>query len=441
MSDVEARADELRRMEALFDRLWPLPRSLTGAGVRASHTMLSEVLPLERIEVESHTPVLDWSVPLEWNVNEAYVIAPDGSRVLDFRINNLHLVGYSEPFRGRLSRAELDQHLYSLPDYPHAIPYVTSYYRRRWGFCLAHELRMALQDGEYQVVVDTELKQGSMTMSECLLPGASEHEVLISSYTCHPSLANNELSGPLLVAFLYQRLARRKLRRLSYRFLFAPETIGAIAYLSLRGDQVVANTVAGYVATCVGGPGGLIYKRCRDAPTLSDRAAEHVIAHSAAREDRPPKVIDFKPTGSDERQYNSPGYRLPVGSIMRTMYGTYPEYHTSRDDKAFVRLDNVQRTLDVYEEVCLTLDGNGTYLNTSPFGEPQLGRRGLYPDITVASENVGVADAVFWVLNLSDGNVDLLGVAERSGLPFSAIRDAADTLEAAGLLRHLGDGS
>jgi aminopeptidase-like protein len=437
--EVDDRASELRELEQMFDRLWRLPRSLTGDGVRATHAVLGELMPLERFELESGTPVLDWVVPQEWRVYEAYVVAPDGQRLLDFHSNNLHLVGYSEPFEGRLSRSELDEHLYSLPDRPGAIPYVTSYYRPRWGFCLPHDLRASLPDGEYHVVVNTELGPGSMTISECVLPGTSSQEVLISSYTCHPSLANNELSGPLLAAFLYRRLARLEERRLTFRFLLAPETIGAIAYLHLRGDRLKRHTIAGYVATCVGGPGGLTYKRSRDAPTVADRAAEHVVARRAGVEGVKHTVLDFVPTGSDERQYGSPGYRLPIGSLMRTMYGTYPEYHTSLDDKEFVRLDNVQRTLDAYEDVCRLLDRNRTYLNTKPYGEPQLGRRGLYSDITVADSNVGVADALFWTLNLSDGDTDLLGIAERSGLAFDAIRRSADLLELAGLLRRLGE--
>lgn len=424
-------------MELLFDRLWPLPRSLTGEGVRSTHAELARLMPLESTELASGSAILDWTVPPEWVVNEAYVVAPDGSRLLDFRTNNLHLVGYSIPFRGRLTRAELDTHLYSLADRPDAIPYVTSYYSPRWGFCMTHTQRTALADGEYEVIVDTELKQGSMTISECVLPGSSSEEILISTYTCHPSMANNELSGPVLAAFLYRRLARVPERRVGFRFVFVPETIGAIAYLHLKGEWLKRHTIAGYVVTCVGGPGGLTYKRTRDAPTLTDRVAEHVVGKHSVEDDSEPQVLDFKPTGSDERQYCSPGYRLPIGSLMRTMYGTYPEYHTSLDDKAFVRLDNVQRTLDTYEDMCLTLDRNETYLNTKPYGEPQLGRRGLYSDITVAGDNVGVADALFWVLNLSDGQHDLVHVAERSGLPFTAVRAAADALEAAGLLKKV----
>jgi aminopeptidase-like protein len=435
--DAEQRSTELAELELAFDRLWPLPRSLTGEGVRRSHDILGEILPLERLEVPSDTKVHDWHVPPEWVVNEAYVLDPLGRRILDFDDNNLHLVGYSVPFRGRLSRDELDAHLFSLPAQPEAIPYVTSYYKARWGFCLSHHDRARLLDGEYEVVVDTLLVPGSMTISECVLPGISASEVLITSYTCHPSLANNEIAGPLVAAFLYRRLVRHQERRLTYRFVFAPETIGAIAYLAIRGDHLKANTVAGYVVTCVGGPDGLTYKRSRDAPTLADRAAEHVLRLVCVDESRPARLLDFVPTGSDERQYGSPGYRLPVGSLMRTMYGTYPEYHTSLDNKDFVELDSVQLTLDAYEQICMVLDGNETFLNLEPYGEPRLAVRGLYPDLTVAGSNVGAADPLFWVLNLSDGRTDLLSVADRSGLPFTKIRRAATVLEQAGLLSRV----
>lgn len=436
--DANWRAAELVAMEQLFDRLWPLNRSLSGEGVRRTHAVLKEMLPLQTFEVPSGTQVFDWTVPPEWNVKAAYIEGPDGRRVVDWENHNLHLLGYSRPFSGEMSLAELDEHLFSLPEQPTAIPYVTSYYRPRWGFCLSHEQRVRLPEGRYRVVIDTELQAGSMTLSECVLPGLSTQEVLISTYTCHPSLANNELSGPLLAAFLYRRLASLTRRRLSYRFVFAPETIGSIAYLHLRGETLRQRVIAGYVATCTGGPGGLTYKRSRDAPTLADRAAEHVLGLPRAAEAHPPTVLDFSPTGSDERQYGSPGFRLPVGSLMRTMYGNYPEYHTSLDDKAFLELANVQRTLDAYHEICLVLDGNECFRSLAPYGEPQLGRRGLYPDITVAGANVGVAEATFWVLNQADGERDLLSVAERSGLPFGDVRTAAERLAAADLIRSVG---
>lgn len=429
-------SNELKEMELLFDRLWPLPRSITGDGVRKSHDLIAEHVPLQRLEILSGTQVFDWQVPQEWNVDQAYVIAPNGRRILDFHVDPLQLVGYSVPFRGRLSRLELDEHLYSLPAQPSAIPYVTSYYQPTWGFCIAHRDRLALPDGEYEVVIDSRLSDGSLTISDCLLPGECEEEVLISTYTCHPTMANNELSGPLVATFLYKRLAALSKRRLSYRFVFTAETIGTITYLHEKGEALRRNLVAGYVVTCTGGPAGLTYKRTLSGDTLSDRAAEHVLWHLPVDGARVNCVIDFAPTGSDERQFNSPGFRLPVGSLIRTKYGTYPEYHTSLDTKEFMDLRAVQSTLDAYFAICQVLDGNALYRNMVPYGEPRLGIRGLYPKSSVAAQNVATADALFWVLNLADGTHDLLAIAERSGLPFAQIRDAANKLEQAGLLKE-----
>lgn len=429
-------SNELKEMELLFDRLWPLPRSITGDGVRKSHDLIGEHVPLRRLEIPSGTQVFDWQVPPEWNVDQAYVIAPDGRKMLDFHVDPLQLVGYSLPFRGRLSKAELDEHLYSLPDQPNAVPYVTSYYHPTWGFCIAHHDRLQMPDGEYEVVIDSRLSDGSLTISDAVLPGESEKEVLISTYTCHPTMANNELSGPLVATFLYKRLAALPRRRLSYRFVFTAETIGAVAYLHEKGQELKRNMVAGYVATCTGGPTGLTYKRTLAGNTLSDRAAEHVLRHLPVDEAKVNRVIDFAPTGSDERQFNSPGFRLPVGSLIRTKYGTYPEYHTSLDTKEFMDLRAVQSTLATYFAVCQVLEGNAVYRNTAPYGEPRLGIRGLYPKSSIAAQNVATADALFWVLNLADGTHDLLAIAERSNLPFAQVRDAADQLEQVGLLKE-----
>jgi len=417
-------------LEATFDRLWPLPRSLTGDGVRLTHDILAEVMPLQRIEVPSGTRVFDWTVPDEWRVNEAYVVGPTGERVIDYASSNLHLLGYSVAFRGRLSRAELERHLYSLPERPDAVPYATSYYAPRWGFCVSQRVRDALPDGDYEVVVDTETFPGSMTVSECVLPGTTEREVLLSTYTCHPSLANNELSGPLVAAALYARLARWPTRRLAYRFVLAPETIGAITYLALRGEHLRTHLDAGYVLTCLGDGAALTYKHSRRGSSLADVAARSALpAFGYVR------WHDFSPTGSDERQYCSPGFDLPVGSVMRSMYGTYPEYHTSDDDRDFISFDQLQASVDACEALCRALDqGGARYRNLMPFGEPQLGRRGLYPDLTVGAANVGAGDAIFWVLNLSDSEHDLLAISERSGLGLADLHAAAQRCVAAGLL-------
>jgi aminopeptidase-like protein len=423
--------DSVGHIEALFDLLWPLLRSITGEGVRATHDILSEVLPLQRIEVPSGTRVFDWVVPKEWMVREAYVIAPDGRRILDVADNNLRLVNYSVPFRGTLSREALDKHLHSRPDMPGAIPYVTSYYESRWGFCLSQNERKALPEGNYGIVVDTELKDGALTISEAVLPGLETDEVLISTYTCHPSLANNELSGPLVAAMLYRRLAAWPERRLTYRFVFAPETIGALAYLSLRGEHLREHLAAGYVVTCCGLDTHFTYKRSRRGESLADRAALHALKSLGADH----RVRDFAPTGSDERQYCSPGFNLPVGSLIRGAYGEYPEYHTSFDNKALIDFAVLRGTIDLYESMCRTLDRNQSFENLLPYGEPQLGRRGLYPTLGAADQAERV-QAMMWVLNLSDGNHDLLSIAERSGIPIDQLWPAALAAEKAGILRR-----
>jgi aminopeptidase-like protein len=399
-------------------------RSLTGEGVRQTHDILSELLPLKRIEIPSGTQVFDWIIPKEWVVREAYIIGPDGRPVLDVKNHTLHLLNYSIPFRGTLSRQELDKHLYSLPNMPKAIPYVTSYYEPRWGFCLAEEERRQLPEGNYEVVVDTDLIDGSLTISEVILPGDEAQEVLLSTYTCHPSMANNELSGPLVSAFLYQQLASLSSRRLTYRFVFLPETIGSIAYLSLCGEHLQRHLSAGYVVTCCGDPGAYTYKRSRQGNSDADRAVEYVLK----KQENPFHVVDFFPTGSDERQYCSPGFNLPVGSLMRTMYGKYPEYHTSLDNRDFISFDALSETIDLYFRACQTLEMNRTYCNQFPFCEPQLGKRGLYKTLGAAPNVELEISAISWILNMSDGSHDLLSIAERSGIDLAHLHRCADIL-------------
>jgi aminopeptidase-like protein len=411
-----------------FDRLWPIFRSITGQGVRQSQDILSEIIGLERHEIPTGTQVFDWVIPKEWVVHQAYVIDPLGQRILDIQDNNLHLLNYSLPFQGTVSKQELETHLYSLPDKPTAIPYVTSYYAPRWGFCLSQEQRDGLPEGDYQVVIDTELIDGSLTIGEAVLKGESEQEVLLSTYTCHPSLANNELSGPLVAAFLYKKLAAEK-RRLTYRFVFLPETIGAIAYLHLRGQHLKRKALAGYVVTCIGDPGNFTYKRSRQHTSLADRAAEHVLKHLKT----PSTVIDFSPLGSDERQYCSPGFNLPVGSLMRSRYGTFAEYHTSLDNRDFISFTAMAESVETYFNIMMALDHNVIYKNLFPYGEPQLGKRGLYDTIgrnTIAE----FSSAVFWLINYADGEHDLLNIAEKSGLNITLLHQAAEACLNAGLI-------
>lgn len=402
-------------------RLWPILRSITGDGVRQTHDILSEILPLKRTEIPSGTSAFDWTVPDEWVIRSAYVIDPDGNKILDIQENNLHLVNYSTGFEGTLTRAELEPHLYSLPAQPDAIPYVTSYYERRWGFCLSHKQRESLKDGNYRIAIDAEHKKGTMTLSDCVLPGREDREVLISTYTCHPSMGNNELSGPLVAAFLYQRLRAIEDRRLTYRFVFLPETIGSITYLSLHGEHLLEKLEAGYVASCIGDPAPFTYKKSRRGDSLADRAALYTLRNYA---DAGLEIKDFIPRGSDERQYCSPGFNLPVGVIARSIYQCYPQYHTSQDDLNFISSQAIQSSVDAYFAACMLLDRNVTYERTSPFCEPQLGKRNLYPGIGGRKKDAFV-DALMWLMNLADGSQDLLSIAERGKVDFWLLTEVA----------------
>lgn len=418
------------QLERYFDRLWPLLRSLTREGVRRTHNILSEIVPLSRFEVPTGTAVLDWQIPKEWIVRSAYVVDPLGRRILDVERNNLHLVNYSIPFRGRVPKSEFERHLHSKPDMPAAVPYVTSYYEPRWGFCLRHDERLALPEGDYEVVIDTELADGALTLSEAFLKGESHKEILISTYTCHPSLANNELSGPLVASFLYQALSKRSQRRLSYRFVFAPETIGSIAYLSFRGRHLKEHLVGGLVLTCIGDRGPFTYKRSREGNSVMDRACAIYLRHHF-----PDTVcVDFYPHGSDEKHYCSPGFNLPIGALMRTSPDKYAQYHTSLDNKEFISFDKLAEAVDVIANVLEVIDRNATYVNLFPFGEPRLGARGLMGTLSRPEHRTKELMAIRWLLNMSDGKHDLLSIAERSQLDPLIISDAALRCSKAGLL-------
>jgi aminopeptidase-like protein len=416
-------------MHALVRELFPICRSITGEGLRESLRILKRVAPLVLHEVPTGTPAFDWVVPREWTLREAWLRGPDGEVVLDAGRLNLHVLNYSIPFRGRVALEELDKHLHSLPEQPSLVPYRTSYYRDDWGFCLSHEARAALRPGPYTVHIDTSLTEGSLTYGELVVPGATPDEVLISTHCCHPSLANDNLSGMVLAATL-ARLLRGLAPRFTYRFLFVPGTIGSLAWLS-RSEEGARRIVHGLVVACVGDAGRLTYKRSRRGDAEIDRAVIHVLAHCGQDHE----VRDFTPYGYDERQYCSPGFDLPVGSLTRTPHGEYPEYHTSGDNPAFVKPDRLVDSLRRYLEVLEVLEGNLTYMNLSPKGEPQLGKRGLYGSVGGQSHAVPSQMAMLWVLNLSDGSRSLLDVAERSKLPFREVRRAAQALAGAALLR------
>ncbi|MDR8407479.1 DUF4910 domain-containing protein [Nonomuraea sp. 3-1Str] len=417
-------------MHALVERLYPICRSITGDGVRRTLDVIGERLPLTVTEVPTGTQVLDWTVPKEWNIRDAYVKDPSGRRVVDFRASNLHVVGYSVPVSGVFTLEELRPRLHTLPEQPSLVPYRTGYYAETWGFCLSQDVLDGLGEGPYEVLVDSTLADGSLTIAEHVLPGELPDEVVVSCHVCHPSLANDNLAGIAVATALATRLAAMPGRRYTYRFLFMPGTIGAITWLALNRDRV-GLVRHGLTLACAGDRGQLTYKRSRRGDAGIDRAVTHVLR------DRPHTVLDFSPYGYDERQFCSPGFDLPFGGLTRTPYAGYPEYHTSADDPGFVTPEAMADTLDALWRVVGVLEGERTYLNLSPYGEPQLGRRGLYGSLGGRSDTKQAQMAMLWVLNLSDGDHSLLDVAERSGLPFEAVEDAARALAAAGLLKEI----
>ncbi len=424
-------ADEAvgREMYALVTELYPICRSITGNGVRQTLGILGRDVPLEVHEVPSGTPVLDWIVPREWNIRDAYVKAPDGRRIIDIRRSNLHVVSYSVPMRARMTLAELKPHLFTHPASPEVIPYRTSYYNESWGFCLSQRQRDEIVEDEYEVVIDSSLEPGSLTYGECHLPGASHDEVLISCHICHPSLANDNLSGIVVAAWLARALASRP-RRYSYRFLFIPGTIGSITWLA-RNEDRVSRIKHGLVLAGLGDRSAFTYKKSRQGDAEIDQAVAHIFNHAG----RPCSVREFSPYGYDERQFCSPGFNLPVGCLMRTTQGQYPEYHTSADDLSFVSPGSLAESLRICLQIVEVLEQNERYINQNPKGEPQLGRRGLYRSLGGELDGASRELAMLWVLNLSDGRSALLDIAERSGLPFAAVKAAADALASHGLLR------
>ncbi len=419
-------------MYELVAKLYPDCRSITGDGVRRALAELQHVVPLAIYEVPTGTAAFDWQVPQEWNIRDAYIKDAAGRRVVDFRQSNLHVVSYSVPVRAEMTLDELRPRLYTLPAHPDWIPYRTSYYREDWGFCLTHNQLRALPQGRYEVCIDSTLAPGSLTYGEFRLRGETSDEVLISCHVCHPSLCNDNLSGLAVSVFLARHLAQQSARRYSYRFVFVPGTIGAITWLSQHVGEL-ARIRHGFVLALVGDGGASTYKRSRYGNAEIDRAFEHVLAHSGA----PYAVEDFEPLGYDERQYGSPGINLPIGCLMRTPHGRFPQYHTSADDLTLVRPESLADSWHKCVAAVSVLEGNRRYRNTSPCCEPQLGRRGLYRAMGGEPDQAAVEQALLWVLNYSDGEHALLDIAERSKLPFAVVRKAADLLAAHGLLEEI----
>ncbi len=414
----------------LIKELYPICRSITGEGVRETLRIIKKRIPLEIQEVPSGTKVFDWTVPLEWNVADAYVMNRAGKRVIDFQSHNLHLMSYSVPVRKKMSLEELRPHLFSLPAHPEWIPYRTSYYKENWGFCMRHVDFEELSDEEYDVVIDSTLQAGSLTYGELYLPGETSDEVLISCHVCHPSLCNDNLSGITVAVKLGETMAACS-RRYSYRFLFIPGTIGSITWLA-QNEQIVPRIRHGLVITGVGDAGNVTYKKSRQGNAEIDRVTTHVLRHSGEAH----SIIDFFPYGYDERQYCSPGFNLPVGCFMRTPHGQYPEYHSSADNFDLIRSESLSRSYADCLQIFELLEGNRVYVSQNPRCEPQLGRRGLYRAVAGQQENQFRELALLWVLNMSDGRHALLDIADRANLPFGQIQSAAEALIEAGLLNE-----
>ena len=423
------------RMHKLCEKLFPICRSITGEGFRESLAIIKNDLQLDDLnffEVATGTQCFDWEVPKEWNISDAYIITPDGKKICDFKVSNLHVVGYSTPVDQELSLETLQNHLYSLPDQPDAIPYITSYYQERWGFCLTQQERETLKPGAYQVYIDSELKVGSLTYGELIIPGETKEEVFLSSYLCHPSMANNELSGPVVTAFLAKWLLSLPSRRYSYRIIIIPETIGSITYLSRHHQEMKKNIIAGFNITCVGDDRSYSYLPSRTGDTLADQVAKHVLTHTH------PDYLSysFLDRGSDERQYCSIGIDLPICSIMRTKYGCYPEYHTSLDDLNLVTAAGLLGSYEVLKKSIQCLEANKTLISTVCC-EPQLGKRGLYPTIGTKNGDTQVQNMMDF-LAYCDGVSTNVEIAEKIKIPLWELKDILDRLEAEDILKVVG---
>ena len=416
----------------LIRRLYPICRSITGDGLRQTLAILREHIPLEITEVPTGTPVFDWTVPREWGIRDAWVKDPAGRKVIDFARSTLSVVGYSAPVHTKLPLDKLKDHLHSDPEHPDWIPYKTSYYNETWGFCLTHNELLELPEGEYEVRIDSELKNGHLTYAELFVAGETEDEVLLSTHVCHPSLCNDGLTGMALCTFLGRELLRAELRY-SYRILFVPGTIGSITWLA-RNEHRIGKVKHAMTAACLGDGGHPTYKKSRRGNALIDRAAANVLRHRAGKHE----IREFTPYGYDERQFCSPGIDLPCGALSRTPHGEYPQYHTSADDLTLVRADHLQDSYQMVLSILSVLEDNRTYENHSPKCEPQLGRRGLYSQLGGLKDTVTTEKAILWVLNQSDGQHSLLDIAERSGMAFRDINTAATLLRQAELLGAIG---
>lgn len=417
-----------QRIWPLLEAMYPICRSITGGGVRRTLDLVETVIPLQRHEVPTGTPAFDWEVPCEWNIRDAYVADETGHRVIDFRAHSLHVVNYSIPVRRRMTLAELQPHLHSRPDRPDWIPYRTSYYKEDWGFCLRHRDRERLAPGTYEVLIDSELAPGHLTYAESVIEGRSDEHALIYTHTCHPSLANDNLTG-IAAAAVLARALRAERPRLTWRFVFGAGTIGSLVWLS-RNEALLPRVRGGLVIGLLGDAGGITYKRSRRGDTATDRAAQLVLGGTDAR------IVDFEPYGYDERQFCSPGFDLPVGRLTRSANGQYDEYHTSADDLSFVRPECLGESVQTLAELIAVIDQNRKLLNLSPKGEPRLGKRQLYGSVGGMAPG-RFEHALLWLLSLSDGRHDLVSIAQKSQIEWPLLVEAADRLEATGLARTI----
>jgi len=417
-------------MWSLVEKLFPINRSITGNGVRQTLKILSEQIPLKIHEVPTGTKVFDWTIPQEWNLRDAYIIDPHGNKIADFKKCNLHIVGYSVPIDRTLTLDELQEHLYSLPDQPEAIPYITSYYKERWGFCIAHNERLKLKEGIYHVFIDSELKDGYLTYGEFILPGEINKEVFLSTYVCHPSMANNELSGPVVAAFIGKWLASQP-RRYTYRIIFIPETIGSITYLSRHLQELKQNMIVGFNISCVGDERAYSYVASRYENTFADKVASNVLSF-----EHPDSIkYSFLDRGSDERQYCSPGVDLPLVTLSRSKYGTYPEYHTSLDNLDIVTATGLRGGYELIKDCINVIENNRTY-RVICFGEPQLGKRGLYPNLSTKNSNVSVKTMMDFIA-YADGTNDMIDISNIIRKLVMEIVPIAERLLEAGLVEEI----
>ena len=418
-------------MYNLIKKLFPLNRSITGDGVRQTLKIIQNYIPLKIHEVPSGTKVFDWTVPREWNIKDAYVLDPDSNKIIDFKKNNLHILGYSTPVNKTIDLPELQKHLYSSEDQPDAVPYVTSYYEERWGFCIKQKEREKLKDGIYKVFIDSELKKGSLTYGELIIPGQSKKEVFLSTYVCHPSMANNELSGPAVATFIAKWLLSKK-RKYTYRIVFIPETIGSITYLSRNLDSMKKNTIAGFNINCVGDDRAYSFMSTRNRDTYADKIALRVL------KSKHPNFIEYSylKGGSDERQYNAPGVDIPVVSIMRSKAGEYPEYHTSLDDLSLVSAEGLNGSYEILKD-CMEFIENSRYYKVTCLCEPQLGKRGLYPSLSTKKGLARKVKSMVDFLAYADGSNDLIEISEIIKVPVSDLYSIIDQLKKAGLIEEV----